>query len=185
MTIEIVSIDIAGVSKFKLKAHADNRGSLTEYFRGCWSSEYQPLQWSVTTSSRNVLRGMHVHLWRCDYLFVLSGEMTLGLCDIRPESPTFMHSWLGSLNFEQPQIWLIPPGVAHGFYTPEDCMYLLGTSTYWSMDDEFSCLWNDPELDLSWGVETPELSSRDANAGSLAQLVREIRGLKSAFLKAP
>jgi len=44
MTIEIVSIGIAGVSKFTLKTHADNRGSLTEYFRGCWSSEYQPLE---------------------------------------------------------------------------------------------------------------------------------------------
>ena len=183
MTNETIAIGIDGVLGFNLKTHTDSRGGLTEFFRGYWQSEFQPLQWSIATSNRNVLRGMHVHLWRYDYLFVSSGEMKLGLCDVRSESPTFMTSWLGSVNFNQPQVWLIPPGVAHGFYTPESCTYIVGISTYWSMEDEFGCCWNDPKLGLSWGVNMPELSSRDTNAGSLAQLVNEIRGLESAFMK--
>lgn len=175
------AIAIEGVSSVPLKTHVDARGCLTEYFRGYWKEGFQPVQWSVATSNRNVLRGMHVHLQRVDYLFVLHGEMKLGLCDIRPDSPSFMKSWIGEISFERPQAWLIPPGVAHGFYAPRGCTYTIGTSTYWSMDDEFSFSWDDPDLALDWGATQPELSSRDANSGSLQQLLQKMSSLQPSL----
>jgi dTDP-4-dehydrorhamnose 3,5-epimerase len=70
---------------------------------------------------------------------------------------------------------LIPPGVAHGFYFPIDSLHVYSMSTAWDPHDDDGCRWSDPGLGLTWSVEDPVLSERDASAGSLDDLVKMVR----------
>jgi dTDP-4-dehydrorhamnose 3,5-epimerase len=55
----------------------------------------------------------------------------------------------------------IPVGVAHGFAALTDVTMTYIVDNYYDSHDEFGILWNDPELNLDWGVENPLVSPRD------------------------
>ena len=55
----------------------------------------------------------------------------------------------------------IPSGVAHGFYAIVDSELLYVVDHYYDGQDEFGVMWNDPDINLDWGVESPMLSKRD------------------------
>src|SRR5437762_735619 len=125
-----------GVQLQQLEMHADSRGSLTEVFRREWNAGMEPVQWNATHSATGVLRGVHVHLLHHDYVVLLHGRMSMGLKDLRTESPTSGMAAVLELSGERLQSVMIPPGVAHGFYLSEPSIYLYGVSHYWTMDDE-------------------------------------------------
>ena len=77
-----------GVVWRMLETHSDHRGDLTELFRAEWQNGVAPVQWNVGRSTKNVLRGVHVHPRHDDYLIVLGNRMALGLKDLRRDSPT-------------------------------------------------------------------------------------------------
>jgi dTDP-4-dehydrorhamnose 3,5-epimerase len=56
----------------------------------------------------------------------------------------------------------IPVGVAHGFITLTDATLTYIVDNYYDGADEYGVAWNDPDLALPWGVESPVVSSRDA-----------------------
>jgi len=56
----------------------------------------------------------------------------------------------------------VPIGVAHGFLALTDATLTYLVDNYYDGADEFGLAWNDPALNLPWGVEAPLLSSRDA-----------------------
>ena len=55
----------------------------------------------------------------------------------------------------------IPIGVAHGFVTLTDATLTYIVDNYYDSTDEFGVIWNDPALNIDWGIETPILSDRD------------------------
>ena len=103
---------------------------------------------------------------------VIDGVMHLGLYDLRAGSPTKNKSSMVILSGEQLRAISIPPGVAHGFFYPQDSLHVYAVSHYWDVDDEMGCAWDDPELGFNWPVSDPILSPRDKNAGSLADMRR-------------
>ncbi len=153
--------------------HADDRGVFTELFRQSWVATPQ-VQWNAVNSHARVLRGVHVHLRHHDYLSVLRGRALIGLCDLRPGSPThklacFVELAEGLLSAIQ-----IPPGVAHGFYFVEPSLHVYAVSEYWDPDDELGCRFDDPALGLKWPNPNPLLSPRDAALGPLKDLAARI-----------
>jgi dTDP-4-dehydrorhamnose 3,5-epimerase len=162
---------IDGVSCLHLTGHADERGCLTEIYRRSWCDRADFLQWNIVASNANALRGVHVHFRHYDYLLVTSGMMRLGLRDVRHDSTTLGAYDVVELEGANPRIWLIPPGVAHGFYFPVDSTLLYGVSHYWDTADEIACRWDDPDLGFLLTDTEPVLSPRDAAAGSLAEMV--------------
>jgi dTDP-4-dehydrorhamnose 3,5-epimerase len=168
-------IAIAGVSLSTLPTFRDERGSLTELFRNGESAMLLPQQWNLVHSEVNTLRGVHVHLQHDDYLVVLSGELRLGLHDIRPRSPTRGASALIALQGPASLGALVPQGVLHGFYFPEPTTYVYGLSQGWSPRDDLGCRWDDPALGIAWPATDPILSERDRSAGSLAALIEKLR----------
>lgn len=160
-----------GVILRELVSHRDERGSLAEVFRSSWVGDEAFLQWNFVDSNCNTLRGVHVHPVHSDYLVVIQGTLMLGLCDLRRGSPTFQHACLVELRGEQLQGAFIPPGVAHGFYFPEQTRYVYGVTDYWSLVDELGCSWNDPRLGIPWPAIDPVLSPRDREAISLQELM--------------
>ena len=163
---------LQGAQLISLLPHVDSRGMFTEIFRASWETGVNPPQWNAVVSQSNVLRGVHAHWRHGDYLVVLQGQMVIGLHDLRCSSSTYRASTLVTLTGSIPQVLVIPPGVAHGFFFPESSLHIYAVSHYWNAEDELGCRWDDPELKIPWPCETPILSQRDASLGSFAALNR-------------
>jgi dTDP-4-dehydrorhamnose 3,5-epimerase len=117
-----------------------------------------------------VLRGVHVHLRHDDYLVLFDGRATVGLADLRDDSPTSGAAACVELRGDAPVGMTIPTGVAHGFLFHEPSLHVYAVSHYWDPADELGCRWDDPGLGIPWPDAEPLLSPRDAALGSLAEL---------------
>lgn len=163
-----------GVMHRELEMNRDERGSLTEIFRTEWDSGIEPVQWNAFDSRKQVLRGVHVHPRHIDYLVMLRGTAIIGLKDLRRGSPTEGLASAVSMSGAKMASLLIPPGVAHGFYFPEDSQIVYAVSSYWSLDDELGCRWDDPALQIPWMPGEVNLSPRDAAAPPLSDLLIQL-----------
>lgn len=157
----------AGVGLRPLTSHGDVRGSFTEIFRESWRVGVAPVQWNFVESRPNVLRGLHFHLRHADYLVVLAGRASIGLCDLRPDSPTAGRAALVEMRGDSLTALTLPPGVGHGFYFHEPSLHAYAVSHYWDESDELGCRWDDPALGIPWPADSPLLSPRDAALPSL------------------
>lgn len=157
----------------------------TEIYRDDWQLDVAPVQWNFVSSRSNTLRGVHAHPSHWDYLQVVSGELLLGLHDLRPNSPTYRLAAEYRLAGDRPVGIAIPPGVAHGFYFASPTTYLYALSCYWTIGGEFGCRWDDPALGLSWPTSDPLLSPRDANAWSYDHLAEAVTGALAQGLGLP
>lgn len=164
----------AGVLWRQLPTKVASAAASIDLFEHGWQQSVEPVQWNFVASRPRTLRGVHVHVRHADYLTVVAGSMLLGLHDMRPGSPTHKQSVLVTLEAVQPCAIVIPPGVAHGFYFPEQSEHIYGVDRYWDLADELGCRWNDPDLHLAWPVQDPLLSPRDIAAPSYAELTREL-----------
>jgi len=163
-----------GVSLFPLKMHPDSRGILTEVYRESWLGSIHPLQWSVISSDRNVLRGVHVHRKHTDYLLHIRGSALLALRDLRNGSPTEGLVSLLEATESKLEVILIPPGVAHGIYFREPSTQILAVTEYWNPADEVGCHYADPALKIPWPGNAPILSERDRGSPPLSEILDQI-----------
>ena len=170
----------ADVELHRLEPHADSRGVFTELFRASWGLEVAPVQWNTVFSEGNVLRGVHAHWHHWDYLTVVSGRATIGLHDLREDSPTEHLGTTVDLSPSEPAALEIPPGVAHGFYLHEPSIHVYAVSHEWDPADELGCRWDDPELGIDWPCSGPLLSERDRDLGALSELRGAVRAALAA-----
>ena len=123
------------------------------------------VQDSHSRSSKNVLRGLHYQnmtapmakLVRCT-----RGAIYDVAVDLRSSSPTF-GKWYGiELTEENKKLVLVPIGFAHGFATLSDLADVQYKQTnFYAPATEGTLLWNDPDVDIRWPIDTPILSKRD------------------------
>lgn len=158
-----------------LAPHRDDRGSFLELFREEWETGVHPVQWNAVDSERGVLRGVHVHPRHDDYLIVVRGSATVGLRDLRDDSPTAGAAACVELSAEEPAAISIPHGVAHGFYFTRPSTHIYAVSSYWNMADELGCRWDDPGLEIPWAQREAQISPRDAGLPTLEILLDELR----------
>ncbi len=156
---------IADVMIAQLKPFSDERGCFRETFRKEWFPQrsWQILQTNRSDSQAMVLRGLHYHQKQVDYWYVVSGKLRAGLADLRPNSATYLATETVELTAENNLGLFIPIGVAHGFVALEPTTLIYVVDNYYDGDDEFGIAWNDPDLQVDWGVTDPILSSRDQN----------------------
>lgn len=164
---------IADVRFIPFETRVDERGSLTEIFRAEVVPEIEPVQWNVVSSAPNVLRGVHCHVHHGDLLVPISGELILGLVDLRRGSASEGVAEIHRIGGLTSAIH-IPVGVAHGFAFEVPTTIAYGVDHYWNLDDELGCHWDDPELGLDWPISEPILSTRDHEAGSAGDLIAEV-----------
>jgi dTDP-4-dehydrorhamnose 3,5-epimerase len=163
-----------GVRIVPLTPHADDRGVFTEIFRDEWDAGISPVQWNAVVSEAGVLRGVHAHHRHDDYLTLPVGRATIGLCDLRPGSPTDGLATCVTLSAGEPSGIVIPTGVAHGFLFHERSLHVYAVSHTWDVADELGCRWDDPELGIPWPHAPALISGRDAALGDLAALRRDL-----------
>ncbi len=133
----------------------------------------RPLQWDFINTRARVLRGVHVHRLRHDYIVVVGGRATIGLADLRRTGPSFRRGMTLRADGETPQVLIIPPGVAHGIYAHGSVTYLYGLSAYYDGVDQAGCRFDDPDLDIDWPSPAPILLPRDADLPDFATLLRQ------------
>jgi dTDP-4-dehydrorhamnose 3,5-epimerase len=82
--------------------------------------------------------------------------------DIRKGSPTYGQHLKVELTEENKYMFWIPPGFAHGFLSLEnDTLFLYKCTNVYDKQSEGGLLWNDPDLNIDWGVSEPLVSEKD------------------------
>jgi dTDP-4-dehydrorhamnose 3,5-epimerase len=155
---------IQDVQIVTLQPLIDERGRFLEIFRKEWFPQcnWEMIQNNRSDSKTGVLRGLHYHFHQVDYWYVVNGKIRAGLADIRPDSPTYGATQAIEMGEENQRGIFVPVGVAHGFVTLTDATLIYIVDKYYDGADEHGVAWNDPDLALPWGVETPTVSPRDA-----------------------
>jgi dTDP-4-dehydrorhamnose 3,5-epimerase len=163
----------------KPQVYGDERGFFLETFQENRYADHAGIslpfvQDNHSRSSKGVLRGMHYQKTKPQgkLVRVVSGEVYDVAVDLRKESPTF-GLWEGVFLSEEnkTQFW-VPPGFAHGFVVlSETADFEYKCTDYYDPSDEGSLLWNDPTLCISWPINEPKLSKKDAIAPKFADLM--------------
>ncbi len=167
-----------GVRLNVLVRHSDDRGWLCEIYRASWDGVVPAVQWNLVRSRAETLRGVHVHGIHWDYLVGVTGLLQVGLRDLRRDSPTHGRTAVVELDGERTASVVIPPGVAHGFFSPIETLHAYGVSHDWDTADELACHWNDPALEIPWNPTPRWISPRDEAAGSLSEMVERLEMLR-------
>ena len=128
---------------------------------------------SPSRSSKGVLRGLHFQKTKPQgkLVRVVSGQVYDVALDIRKGSSTY-GQWEGVILSEENKIQLwVPPGFAHGFVVLSNYAdFEYKCTDYYDPSDEGCILWNDSDLGITWPIDNPILSDKDASAHSLADL---------------
>ena len=66
-------------------------------------------------------------------------------------------------------MFYIPEGFGHGFVALEDTILLYKCNDYYDKSAEAGLLWNDPELNIDWGIDNPLVSDKDQQLPTLAE----------------
>lgn len=129
------------------------------------------------SSVKGTLRGIHFQrgekaqakLVRC-----VRGAVLDVAVDLRPSSPTYKRWQAVELSEENKRQLLVPRGFGHGFVTLTDHVeFLYRADNPYAPEADAGILWNDPELGVEWGVETPILSEKDRHNPLLCDAVTD------------
>jgi len=166
---------LAGVHVVPLRSFADDRGYFFESFRKSWvPGAREMVQGNVSFSKKGVLRGLHYHLKQADFWVVPQGLARAGLYDMRASSPTRGKSETIELGQGNAFGLYIPKGVAHGFCALTDVMMTYLVDEYYDNSDERGVRWNDPALQIDWGMTEVIVSDRDRQNPPLAEISADV-----------
>jgi dTDP-4-dehydrorhamnose 3,5-epimerase len=161
----------------KPQLRGDNRGFFKEHYK---HSEFVAggipdlfIQDNHSRSSHTTLRGLHYQKLpkpQAKLVSVIRGRILDIAVDIRQGSPTFGKYVAAELSDENHHQLYVPVGFAHGFAVLSDEADLLYKVTgEYSAEHERGIAWNDPALNIPWGIENPLLSARDKVQPTLEQ----------------
>ncbi|MFZ4547797.1 MAG: dTDP-4-dehydrorhamnose 3,5-epimerase [Bacteroidales bacterium] len=177
--MELIPTSIPDVKIIKPDVFGDDRGYFFESFHvdkfAAFGITDPFLQDNESRSQKNVLRGLHFQLppfAQGKLIRVIRGAVLDIAVDIRRNSPTF-GKWVSmELTGENKWICWIPAGFAHGFVTLEDdTIFTYKCSAMYNKASEGSIRWNDPELNINWGITDPLLSEKDKVAPLLKDAI--------------
>ena len=176
--MKVIETALAGVLIIEPKVFGDQRGFFLETFQ---TERYREagielpfVQGNHSRSQRGVLRGLHFQRSRPQgkLVSVSWGSVYDVAVDINPDSPTCGQFVGVELNDENHrQLW-VPPGYAHGFCVlSEVADFQYKCTDLYNPLDEGGLIWNDPDVNIPWPVETPKLSAKDQCNPTLRQLL--------------
>lgn len=154
----------------------DERGWFTEILEVAAFGELglptQFVQVNQSRSAYGVVRGLHFQ-WdppQGKLMRVVAGRALLLAVDIRPGSPTLGRHVALECSANEPVLVWAPASFARGFAALSEVTEIeyFCTAPY-NPAAEAGIRWNDPALGIDWPVAEPQLSPKDAAAGTLAE----------------
>jgi len=159
---------IEGVYEIYPRVFEDERGYFLESFQleklREQGIDVPFVQDNQSFSKKGVLRGLHLQLppYEQDKLIgVVWGSVIDVVVDVRPSSPTFGRWEAFRLDAREHKRLFVPKGMAHGFVTLEDTVFVYKCSEYYHPEAEAGIVWNDPALAIDWGTASPIVSAKD------------------------
>jgi dTDP-4-dehydrorhamnose 3,5-epimerase len=168
--MEIIETGIKDLLIIKPMVFEDDRGYFFEsYNRDKFKEagvDVNFVQDNESRSMKNVLRGLHFQkppFTQGKLVRVMRGSVLDVAVDLRKDSETY-GKW-ASIILSDKNKWMywVPEGFAHGFLTLEDnTVFFYKCTNVYSKASEGSILWNDPDLQIDWGLKAqPVLSDKD------------------------
>lgn len=121
------------------------------------------IQDDISTSSFNVLRGIHGDATTTKLVSCMYGKFFLVVVNNNPASPQYKQwqsFYLSDVNRQQV---LIPPMYGNGHLVlSEFAIFHYKQTTEYNRDGQFTIIWNDPKYNIKWPVKNPILSKRDS-----------------------
>ena len=117
------------------------------------------------TVTKGTLRGIHFQnhpMSQAKLVRVTKGAVMDVVVDLRKNSPTYK-KWVSvELSSENKRMVFIPQGFGHGFLTlTDDVEFCYKVDNFYSKEHDRGICFNDPEIGVEWGVESPILSEKD------------------------
>jgi len=167
--MEILKTPLAGLLIIKPDVFEDDRGYFFESYNQdkflANGIDVTFVQDNESKSKRGVLRGLHFQnppFAQGKLVRVMRGSVLDVAVDIRKESPTYGKSSSIVLSGKNKWMYWIPVGFAHGFLTLEDdTIFFYKCTTVYNKDSEGAIRWNDPDLNIDWGINDPVISPKD------------------------
>ena len=148
--------------------YADDRGHFFESFNTeAWKAQglsNEFVQDNQSFSKKGVIRGLHFQnapFGQGKLVRVIVGRVLDVAVDLRPESPTFGRYELFELDAKKGNMVYIPEGFAHGFAALEDSIFQYKCTGLYHKPSEGGLRWNDPFLNIPWGITNPIVSPKD------------------------
>ena len=155
-----------GVWLHKPSAYHDHRGYYyTIHDSHTSGQEITYVKDKLSSSSRNVLRGIHGDYKTTKLVTCVHGEVYCVIVDNRKDSDTFIEwSWT-MLSLHNRHVLVLPPGVGLSYLILSESANILYKwsydGDYPDVDEQFTLRWNDPDLNIFWPIKEPILQPRD------------------------
>ena len=141
--------------------HTDYRGDLWTL----WKNDGQYNHDKVSTSRKNVIRGIHGDFKSTKLVTCLYGELYFVVVDNRKDSPTYLQWDHIILDDRSRKQVLLPPGVGNGFcvLSHKSVFHYKWSypGNYPHVKDQFTIRWDNPSLNINWPINFPILSDSD------------------------
>ncbi len=167
--MDIEKTDIEGLLIIHSDVFKDERGYFFESFN---MKKYEEkglnlifVQDNISKSKKGTIRGLHYQVppfAQGKLCQVITGKVLDVAVDIRFGSPAFGKYFSIELSGDNhTQLW-IPPGFAHGFSVlSKEAIFHYKCTEYYSKPHERAILYNDPSLNINWGISKPVVSEKD------------------------
>jgi dTDP-4-dehydrorhamnose 3,5-epimerase len=123
------------------------------------------IQDNESMSMKGVLRGLHLQappFAQGKLVRVVKGSVLDVAVDVRKHSKTYGKWESVVLSDENKLMLMIPEGFAHGFVVLEDyTVFQYKCTNYYNKESERGIIWNDPDLNIDWGIKVPIVSEKD------------------------
>jgi dTDP-4-dehydrorhamnose 3,5-epimerase len=133
------------------------------------------VQDNESKSKKGVLRGLHYQappFEQGKLVRVISGSAMDVAVDIRKNSPTYGKWTSVVLSDKNKLMFWIPAGFAHGFITLEDdTVFFYKCTNVYNKASEGGIIWNDPDLNIDWGIRDPAVSARDGISPRFGEVI--------------
>jgi dTDP-4-dehydrorhamnose 3,5-epimerase len=167
--MKFIPLELNGLVLIEPKILADDRGYFFESYHEKKFADAGLklifLQDNESCSAKNVLRGLHFQIPPFEQgklVRVIKGAALDVVVDIRKNSSTFGKYCKVILDDRQRNMLWIPAGFAHGFISlEENTVFVYKCTNVYDKASERGINWNDPQLNIDWGVPHPLISEKD------------------------
>lgn len=170
--MKFIKTEIPGVFIIEPQVFKDSRGYFFESyskkdFSGyCLSDNF--VQDNQSKSSYGTIRGLHFQKGvyaQAKLVRVIHGTVLDIAVDLRKNSPTFGKHIAVELNGEKNNMLFIPRDFAHGFAVlSETALFSYKCDNYYNKESEGGILYNDPDLNINWGIPKDKIITSDKDA---------------------